>query len=63
MVFAIGALVVVVIGQWLVIWRLLDRLLIQSNIPALGPVRVREPRSEPPEQPKRKPLFQIPLDR
>lgn len=40
MAFVIGALTVVIFAQWLLIWRLIDRLLFQSKIPSLGPVRV-----------------------
>lgn len=47
----------VIAGQWLLIWRLLNRLLVQAHIPSLGPVRTTPP-AEAPERPQaRKKLF------
>ena len=39
----IGTLALIVAGQWILIWRLMDRLLITHHIPALGPVRLKSP--------------------
>jgi hypothetical protein len=45
------------------IWRLIDRLLIQAHIPSLTPVRVAPPSEEPIERPdKRKVLFRVNVD-
>lgn len=43
MEIAIGVLGIIVAGQWILIWRLTDRLLMQANIPKLGPVRIAAP--------------------
>jgi hypothetical protein len=61
-VAAVICLTFVVIAQWLLIWRLIERLLLISRIPILGPVRVPQIGSTtpPPEkvEPKKK-LFSI----
>jgi hypothetical protein len=51
---AIVALSLMVAGQWLLIWRLVDRLLITNNVPSLGPVRVNPPAETPdPKKPRK----------
>jgi hypothetical protein len=58
---AVLGLLGIVAGQWLLIWRLLDRLLMSRNIPSLGPVRTTAPVEAPPP-PARQPImtFQVP---
>lgn len=47
----------IIAGQWIIIWRLLDRLLIQAHIPSLGPVRTTPPEKTPERPDQRKKLF------
>ena len=56
-------LAVMVIAQWIIIWRLLNRLLIQARVPSLGPVLSSppEPRKQAPK-PERQPIMRVKLD-
>jgi len=47
--------------QWVIIWRLLDRLLIQAHIRELGPVHLPSPiaKTEPAEPPKPRKIFSL----
>lgn len=45
--------------QWLLIWRLIDRLLWSKSIPSLGPVLSKSQPPADPEPPKRAPLFSV----
>ncbi len=49
----------VIAGQWLLIWRLIDRLLVQSHIPSLGPVRTSPPDDRLDAPQPRKKLFSV----
>lgn len=63
LVVAVLGLLCIVAGQWLLIWRLIDRLLWSKSIPSLGPVRSTSPTPAPaPEQMRREPImtFQVP---
>lgn len=58
LVIALVVLCAIVAGQWLLIWRLLDRLLISKSIPGLGPVRSTAP-DAPAERPRPKPIMTV----
>lgn len=49
----------VIAGQFVVIWRLLDRLLIQAHIPTLGPVRTTPPEETPVPVETRRKMFSV----
>jgi hypothetical protein len=57
-IIVVVVLSLVVGGQWLLIWRLLDRLLMSKSIPSLGPVRSKEDPT-PVERPKPVPLMTL----
>lgn len=60
---SIGVLAFVVLGQWILIWRLLERLLLQAKIPLLGPVQILPQKVERPDPPStKKKLFSIAID-
>lgn len=58
---AIAILGGIVAVQWVIIWRLMDRLLVQSRIPSLGPVRTAPPDTPPEPRTPRK-LFSVPVE-
>lgn len=58
----IGVLAFVVIAQWLLIWRLIERLLLQAKIPSLGPVQIMPPSKAPIAPIPKKKLFSVPID-
>lgn len=62
-IIAILVLASIVAGQWLLIWRLTDRLLMQSHIPSLGPVRSSPPSDaeELSKETTRRKLFSVPI--
>lgn len=62
MLVIIGILTIIVVGQWILIWRLLDRLLVQAHVPSLGPVRTTPPLSQPQRPDTRKKLFTVNVD-
>lgn len=61
MAFALGLLGFIVIGQWVLIWRLLDRCLLQGRVPSLGPVRAAAPPEPPVAVDPRRKLFSVNL--
>jgi hypothetical protein len=46
-IIAIAIMGLVIAGQWILIWQLLNRLLILSRVPTLTPVRTSPPTEEP----------------
>ncbi len=46
-IVVIATLSAIIGGQWLLIWRLLDRILVLSHVPSLGPVRTTPPDDPP----------------
>ena len=49
-------------GQWLIIWRLLDRLLIKASVSPLGPIISTAPPEKPERVETRKKLFSVKVD-
>lgn len=62
LVIVVIGLLSIVGGQWILIWRLLDRLLMSRSIPSLGPVRATPPAAAEPAPVRKEPImkFQIP---
>lgn len=60
-VLAIIVLSGLVGAQWVLIWKLLDRLLIQAKIPALGPVLATTPPVEGPALGSPRKVFRVPV--
>jgi hypothetical protein len=58
----IFVLLFLVIGEWIVIWRLLNRLLIQARVPSLGPVMTMPPKNTPERKEPRRPIMRVKLD-
>ena len=52
-------LLCIIAFQWVLIWKLLDRLLMQANIPKLGPVVSRPPATIPTPADDKKKLFSV----
>ena len=59
---AVVILGLLVVGQWIVIWRLIDRLLMQARLPALGPIRTSPPAVMPEAVDPRRKLFSVNID-
>jgi hypothetical protein len=55
---AIAVMALIIAGQFIIIWQLMNRLLIQAHIPTLTPVRA-EPPAEAPPPPVRKKAFSV----
>jgi hypothetical protein len=47
------------LGQWLLIWRLTDRLLMQARLPTLGPVLTTPPEAPTPVVPQRRRVMSV----
>lgn len=62
MVWIIGLLSFLVLAQWLLVWRLVDRLLVQARVPSLGPVRTAPPAENKPQVDPRTKLFSVKID-
>lgn len=62
MVYAIGVLSIMNVIEGILIWKLLDRLLLQAHIPTLGPVLSTPPAEPPKPKETRHKLFSVRFD-
>ncbi len=58
LIIAIVALSVIAIGEGLLIWALINRILMQAKLPAIQPLAQTPPAPEPVQEPRRK-LFSV----
>lgn len=61
MAIAVVVLALVVAGQWLLVWKLIQSLLVQAKLPALGPVMAPRTQVEDAPPPPRKKVFTVPI--